>query len=201
MTVSGTKGYEQSADRFISISQTLDFHKVCKDFIPFLPSAPARILDVGAGAGQNADALHKMGHVVTAVEPVAEFLEAARARYPTSSVRWVKGSLPTLDCLSSTEEPFDFILVEAMWHHLNDSERIQSIMRFKDLLTDKGRCAFSLRNGPAGLSSCVYRIDVDATIKQLKQVGFTSIFCTRNQPSILPNKQDVTWARLVVEKL
>ena len=66
--VRGTAGYERWISHFIENSQAFDFHEVCKSFIEFLPVAPANILDVGAGAGQNAMALAQMGHSVVAVD-------------------------------------------------------------------------------------------------------------------------------------
>jgi len=73
----GTEGYDRFVPLFIQSSQSLDFDLVCKDFIAFLPSKNAKILDLGAGAGQHSAALDKRGFNVTAIEPMIEFLKAA----------------------------------------------------------------------------------------------------------------------------
>lgn len=195
----GIQGYAQSTERFIESSLALDFSKVCKDFMEYLPPTPARILDAGAGVGQNAAALADMGYRVTAVEPTPEFLDVAKARFSTRSVTWLSGSLPMLDELEATA-CFDFILVDGVWHHLSKSERSQSLAKFASILSRRGRCAISLRNGPAGLGTCVYPTDVDETIEQAVRHGFDCIFSVQNQPSLMPNKEGVTWARLVFEK-
>jgi len=47
---------------------------------PVLPPAPARLLEVGAGSGALAAALHALGYAVTAVEPDPESARACAAR-------------------------------------------------------------------------------------------------------------------------
>lgn len=46
-----------------------------------------RVLDVGSGPGQWTDHLRRRGVAIEGVEPVPEFLAAARRRYPDSSYR------------------------------------------------------------------------------------------------------------------
>ncbi|MFM7600712.1 MAG: class I SAM-dependent methyltransferase, partial [Pseudanabaena sp.] len=68
--VPGTEGYQRSIEPFIQTSQALSFNVVCSDFLRFIPAPPCRVLDIGAGAGQNSAALAALGHAVTAVEPM-----------------------------------------------------------------------------------------------------------------------------------
>ncbi len=198
--VEGTEGYENYASRFIEVSQGLDFFEVCKDFIAFLPSKPARVLDAGSGAGQNAAALDKEGFTVTAVEPISEFLNAARKRYKSASINWLNGSLPEMACLNTDTDQFDFVLIEGVWHHIDNAEREAAAIRLSALIKQRGRCAISLRNGPAGLGSRVYPTDTKSTIEQFEKYGFECIFQAQNQPSILPNKENVKWSRIVLQK-
>lgn len=195
----GTVGYEKAIAQFINISQNLDFFDVCKDFVSYLPKVRANILDIGSGAGQNAAALAKLGHCVTAVEPMPEFLQAAQNTYSSLTINWLNGSLPTLTCLDRNKL-FDFILIDAVWHHLSPDEQALSVERCANLLKTNGLLAISLRNGPAGLGTCVYATDIETTIKQCQKFGLTCIFKRENQPSILKNKADVKWARLVFKK-
>lgn len=197
----GTEGYEKFIPRFIEGSQALDFHLVCKDFVDFLPQEKGKVLDAGAGAGQNAAALAERGYIVTAVEPMTEFLTAAQSTYKESSIEWIQGSLPLLECLGSASERFDFILIDGVWHHLSDAEQVQALKRISALLNSGGKCAISLRNGPPGMGICVYPTDVNWVIKQAKEVGLESIFLVENQPSIFSYKKGVTWARVVFEKI
>lgn len=200
MIIAGIEGYERNIRRFIESSQALDFKIVCKDFLEFLPPKKARILDVGSGAGQNAAALDELGFKVTAIEAMHEFMSAARSTYQKSSVRWLAGSLPHLSCLESDVKDFDFVLIEGVWHHLNKIEREEAAVRISEIVKENGKCAMSLRNGPAGMGSRVYPTDPELTIELFENNGFDCIFKIKNQDSILRNKENVKWSRIVLQK-
>lgn len=116
--IAGTAGYDDFVELFIESSQTLAFNEACKDFIDFLPDKASNILDLGSGAGQNAAAIARLGHNVTAVEPMSQFLKSAQDSYKDLKIKWLKGSLPELACLATDGPQFDFILINAVWHHL-----------------------------------------------------------------------------------
>lgn len=196
-SVRGSEGYERSVERFVELSQSLRFEDVCRDFLPFLPASPSRVLDAGAGAGQNAQALDAMGFHVVAVEPMVEFLDAAQKAYSDSAIIWVNDSLPELAAIRSD---FDFVLVDGVWHHLSGEEQRSALERFWSLLGSGGRCALSLRNGPPGLGTCVYPTSAAETIRDAESVGFKAIYLVENQPSILSGKKDVIWTRIVLER-
>lgn len=196
----GTVGYEQFIQLFIETSQVLDFSVVCKDFIAFLPLPPASVLDAGSGAGQNAIALAALGFDVIAVEPMQVFLDAAKEIDTEQSVQWLKGSFPFLSCISQEVQQFDFILIDAVWHHLNETEREQTVIRLSNLIKFGGICAISLRNGPAGIGTRVFTTNSDDTIKQFEKFGFECLLFLSNQDSIIADKKDVKWARVVFQK-
>lgn len=198
--VAGTAGYETSIERFIDLSKALCFEQVCKDFMPFLPSRPAMVLDAGAGIGQNAAALAKLGHQVVAVEPMADFLAAAKRLYPAPEVRWLSGSLPYLRCLPEASELFDFVLIDGVLHHLSPEEQDDALRLVYQLLEDGGRCAISLRNGPAGLGHCVYPTDLQRTTQLAVDLGMSVLFSIDGQASIYAYKSEVSWARIVLQK-
>lgn len=196
----GTQGYDRFIGGFIETSQSLNFEDVCKDFVDFLPSVPGRVLDAGAGAGQNAAALAELGYRVTAVEPMAEFLHAARTQYKELPITWLNGSLPNLECLEADQKHFDLILVIAVWHHLSEKEQGLALQRIEALLAPGGVCALSLRNGPAGLGTQVYPTSANHTLEHAKELGLECLFHSEEQPSMLANKPEVKWARLVLKK-
>jgi len=197
----GTEGYERFVPLFITSSQNLDFNLVCKDFIGFLPSKNSNILDVGAGAGQNSAALNKLGFNVTAIEPMTAFLHAAMNEYRGTSIKWLHGSLPDIACLDGHKETFDFVLIDAVWHHLCDSERAIAANKISSVMNKNGRCAISLRNGPSGMGTRVFSTNSHDTIALFESYGFKCIFSLSNQPSILPHKDKVKWQRIVLEKI
>ncbi len=197
--VPGTQGYETGVERFIEVSRALRFENTYPEFVRFLPKRSAKILDVGCGIGQNAAALAKLGHTVTALDPLERFVSAAQNIYRDSSVRWMQDSLPAMKLLGSSG-PFDFILMAAVWQHLDEQERRDAMDRVASLAAPGCHVAMSLRNGPAGLGSRVFPIDVDRTIGDATARGFSRVYLERDRPSILPNKVDVRWAYLVLRR-
>jgi len=102
--------------------------------------------------------------------------------------------------LGHTPHQFDFILVDAVWHHLNEEERIQALTRLAFLMDEGGICAISLRNGPAGVGTHLYPTDGQATAALGLKLGLEVLLHLMDQPSIMPNKPDVKWTRLVFRK-
>ena len=200
----GVEGYDRFIPLFIESCQSLDFHEVCKDFITFLPEVGSNVLDVGAGAGQNSAALAKLGFNVIAVEPMQEFIDAAKAIYKKhpqyKRIKWLSSSLPDLECLDENNSKFDFVLIEGVWHHLDEIEREQAVVKLSSLINKQGKCAISLRNGPAGMGSRVFKTDAEYTIDLFKKYGFECILNLENLASIMPHKEDVKWSRIVLKK-
>lgn len=197
----GTEGYERFVREFIDCCRAMDFHSVFAEFKDFLPLTPARVLDIGSGAGQNAAALSEMGYDVTAIEPMPEFLKAASTFYERYPIQWVQSSLPDLEGLDVKVGAFDFVLVNAVWHHLDNFERDRGVNRISALVAIGGCCAISLRNGPAGMGTRVFPTSLNATIEQFQKNGFSCIFKVQNKPSVIANKKDVTWSRAVFKKV
>jgi len=198
--IAGTQGYDRFIELFIESNKTLDFFDVCNDFIEFLPKKSSNILDVGSGAGQNSAALAKLGHKVTAVEPMPAFLQFAQNSYKEINIKWLSGSMPKLICLAANDPQFDFILIDAVWHHLNELERKSAAIRLAQIINSGGRCAISLRSGPAGMGTRIFPTSADTTIRQFQCLGFKCILQLNNQPSIYSYKKEVSWSRIVLEK-
>ena len=198
--IAGTQGYDRFIEFFIESNQALDFHEVCKDFITFLPDKFTKVLDIGSGAGQNAAALAKLCYKVTAVEPMLQFLESAKSTYKEFNIKWLNGSLPELTCLAPDEPKFDFILIDAIWHHLNEMERESAAIRLSNIIDSGGKCAISLRNGPAGMGTRVFPTHADEIINQFQNLGFKCVFQLHDQPSFYSHKKDVKWSRIVLVK-
>jgi len=198
--IPGTRGYEKAIGAFIAASQSLSFSEVNKDFLEFLPTIPGSILDAGAGVGQNAAALSQLGHSVVAVEPFPPFLEMAQSTYKNLGIDWVADSLPRLEKLNGTNSQFDFILVDGVWHHLNEEERKRGMARFSSLMRCGGHCAISLRHGPAGIGTHLFPTNGQDTVDLAYQFGLTAVLHLTNQPSLIKNKHGVIWTRICLKK-
>ena len=199
--VPGTKGYEKVIEAFSQVSSSLEFADVNRDFLHLLPAPPANVLDAGAGVGQNSAAMSELGHFVVAVEPLEEFLVIARANYSHLNIEWINDSLPSLNSLGSKDKKFDFILLAGVWHHLCVVERRECIQRFAHVINPGGICAISLRNGPAGAGKHVFPVSCVELADYATEFGFKVVLQIENQVSKLPNKSDVMWSRVALEKI
>ncbi|MFG2948833.1 class I SAM-dependent methyltransferase [Streptomyces adustus] len=72
-TVDESRRLHRSADGRLELARTKELLR------RFLPPAPARVLDVGGGAGVHAEWLVKDGYAVTLVDPVPRHVEQASA--------------------------------------------------------------------------------------------------------------------------
>ncbi len=198
--VEGTAGYKSSTQNFITATLAIDFLELHEPFLNFIPKRPSRMLDVGAGVGRDAFVLANMGHKVTAIEPTAEYLAAAKELHNSSYIEWIYDSLPELATLSDTSDPFDFILVSAVWHHLDETQRLQATVRLAGLMKPGSVFALSLRHGPAGLGTHVFPINDSKTIEVANSCGLRTLFNLPNQPSLMPEKKEVSWTFLVFSK-
>ncbi|OJJ15417.1 methyltransferase [marine bacterium AO1-C] len=204
METLGTQGYSQVIQKFIEATSTISFEALHQDFLKFIPEKPSRVLDVGAGIGRDAFELWKMGHQITAVEPLEEFREVGQQLYSSAPIEWIADAFPYLSSLDlstlGNHTSYDFILASGVWHHLNADEQVNSLHRVSELLATHGIFALSLRNGPAGAGTHVFATNVQQTIRQAKQCGLHPVLKLENQPSLMKNKKDVYWARLAFQK-
>ncbi len=198
--VKGTAGYHAVVDEFVSATEAIDFAALHKPYLHLIPTSPARILDVGAGAGRDAAALASMGHQVVAVEPLVEFRLAAQKRHKSKTIQWIEDSLPDLKNLRKRDGPFDFILVSAVWHHLDELERITAMARLASLLASSGILALTLRNGPTGAGTHSFPTDHRQTIALAESNGFLLISASNDEPSLVEGKPGVTWSKLAFKR-
>lgn len=94
---------------------------------PVLPPAPARLLEVGCGAGALALALEDAGWNVTAIDSSAEAVAEARA-----------AGMPALhaDLIEYQDKPFDAVLFTRSLHHIGDLDL--ALVRALNLLAPQG---------------------------------------------------------------
>lgn len=188
----GTEGYAEAAPHLIATR--LAFDEVHAPILHLLPEAPARILDVGCGAGHDAAALARMGHTVTAVEPTPELLAGAADLYGHLPVRWIADGLPDLATVSGA---FDMVLASAVWMHLNKGERAEAMARTAGLLAHGGVLAISLRHGPVPVGRRMFEVTAAETIALAAREGLTTLL-KASRESVQPANRaaGVTWTVL-----
>ncbi|WP_018691703.1 hypothetical protein [Algicola sagamiensis] len=93
------------------------------------------------------------------------------------------------------------VLLDGVWHHLDHEERELSIKKFSSLLANNGICAISLRNGPAGAGKHVFPTSSSELIQYAEKYNFHIVLHVEHQPSQMPNKKDVIWSRIAMQKV
>ena len=192
----GTTGYREVLDRFVQASESVDFEVLHTCIMHLIPTEPCRILDVGAGSGRDAAALAVMGHEVTAVEPLAQAIAAARQLHNSPNITWICDGYPDLSTLEPESRGFAFILCHAVWQHLEPDQRSAAIARSFELLNPGGIFALALRHGPVGAGTHSFPATATDTIALAESHGFRVVMHLANQASAMTNKAKVHWTRL-----
>lgn len=159
------KGYAEEAADIIPRFEGLSPEDVLAPVLAFLPAPPARVADIGAGTGRDANWFASQGYRVTAVEPVAE-LAAYGASHHSPAIRWCDDRLPGLPVLRADGDRFDLIFVGSVWHHLTAEDSRASLVTLAGLLHPGGRLVVSLKvfaaTGANGLTRDALARHIDA---------------------------------------
>ena len=141
-------GYAADADALIVSYEALSSEQVFAPVAHLLPTAPARIVDIGAGTGRDAAWLANHGHDVLAVEPVDAFRAAGRTLHPSPLITWLCDALPGLPLTLSRGERFDLVTLSGVWQHLDADQQREAMPRLAALVAPSGRLILSVRHGP-----------------------------------------------------
>ncbi|MBD0741326.1 class I SAM-dependent methyltransferase [Streptomyces sp. CBMA152] len=117
-----------------------------------LPSAPAKILDVGGGSGVHAEWLARDGHVVDLVDPVPLHIEQA-GRLPG-----VRARLGDARALPFADDSFDVVLLLGPLYHLAEADdRTHALAEAYRVLRSGGLLVTATINRFAGLHDALNR--------------------------------------------
>lgn len=173
MKVPGAAGYEDIAAGFIERTDRMTFEIACRHILHLVPSAPSRVLDIGAAQGRDASALLAHGHRVTAVEPTDVLRNTGRSRHP--GIEWLDDALPDLGSLKGREGGFDLVLAIAMWMHLDPLERSRSMVRIAELMADDATFALCLRHGPFPDNRRRFDLSAEETVSHAAAQGLDCV--------------------------
>ncbi len=189
MTDDAIAFYADHAARLRAAWQRLDPAALLAPVRAHLPTPPARILDVGAGTGQIARHLSRLGHDVVAAEPVAAF-------HGTAGPAWVNARLPELDGINGV---FDAILLLGVWQHVAPPDRPAALARLARAMAAQGRVIMALRHGEVPDDRPIWSNPVEETLLLADASG---MICTDRieAPSVQPVNRaaGVTWTWLVL---
>lgn len=141
--------YDANVDGLVRSYEAIPADQVHGWLIPFLPDAPALVLDVGAGTGRDAAWLASLGHRIVAVEPTPSMLSEARRLHASPSIQWLDDRLPGLESVHRLGLSFDLILLSAVWMHVDSADRSRAFRKLVTLLKPGAAIAITLRHGPS----------------------------------------------------
>ncbi len=161
-----------------------------------LPSAPAVVLDVGAGTGRDAAAFAALGHEVVAVEPSAGMRAEATRLHPSPRIRWLADTLPALAAITRAGVAADLVLASAVWQHVAPADRPRAFRKLVGLMRSGGLLALTLRHGPddGRGGHPVSLAEVEALARDH---GLQMLRVTPPVPD-LQGRADVTWTAVVL---
>lgn len=198
---SSNAGYAQEAPRLLQRYEGLASETVHAQWRQWIPIAPSRVLDIGAGTGRDAAWFVSLGHSVLAVEPTDELREGAQRLHPERSITWLKDQLPDLAQVKARSELFDVIMLNAVWMHLTETERADGMANVASLLKPGGRIMMSQRHGPIPKGRRMFDVSGEETIAIAAQHGLKNLYHKRAGSISAENMaRGIEWTKLVFEK-
>jgi len=188
----GTVGYGEDAEALALRYEGVAFEDVHAELLPWLPPAPSRVVDIGAGSGRDAAALAARGHEVVAVEPTPELRRIGQRLHAGTAIEWVDAALPALTGLRG---PFDLVLLSAVWMHLDSRERGGAMRRVAELTAPGGCVAISLRHGPPPAGRRMFAVSADETTSLAERFDLTLVH--RGEGPDRLSRAEVRWSSLV----
>lgn len=195
--VSGTEGYAEEADALVGQYESISFAEAHRHVLHLIPSAPCRVLDIGAGTGRDAAAFAAMGHAVVAVEPTAELRARAAALHPSPRIEWLDDGLPDLARLAGRD--FDVVMLTAVWMHLDEGQRGRAMPRVARLVRGGGVAVFSLRHGPVPPGRRMFDVSAEETAGLAAAAGLGLALRLDDRADTL-GRPGVRWTRLAFSK-
>ncbi|MEV6108918.1 class I SAM-dependent methyltransferase [Streptomyces sp. NPDC051940] len=187
-------GYAEQADERARGDLTWDVERARADELHLFPVEPCRVLDVGAGTGKDAAWLAGLGHTVTAVEPTDELRAHGARLYPDAGLTWIEAGLPEL---AGVTGEYDFVLLSAVWMHLDAVERAHGMGRLAELLAPGGRAFMTLRHGPVPAGRRMFDVSGDETAALAAEHGLRTVVNSTGHPDYT-DRPGVSWTRVVL---
>jgi ubiquinone/menaquinone biosynthesis C-methylase UbiE len=126
-------------DRLTSGRQRIEFLRIWDLLERYLPPAPARVLDVGGGAGVYALPLAAAGYEVHLVDPVPLHVEQAITASRAAAVQLASITVGDARALEAAEAGVDVVLLLGPLYHLTDrADRITALREARRVVRPGG---------------------------------------------------------------
>jgi SAM-dependent methyltransferase len=195
--VSGTEGYAEEAEDLFKRYESISGAETHKAILHLIPAAESHVLDVGAGTGRDAAWFASMGHRVTAVEPTEAMRLPAMKLHPSPAIEWLDDSLPELALVRRRGEPFDLILLSAVWMHFDSAQRREAMASLAALLRTGGTLIMRVRHGPVPQGRRMFEIPDEETIELAGAHDLHTVLNQRVESALQANRDaGVSWTHL-----
>jgi SAM-dependent methyltransferase len=191
-----SRWYDQNADELLRLYEGVRADAVHSWLTPALPALPATALDIGCGSGRDAAWLAELGLEVVAVEPSSRLLAEAQRLHPSSSIRWLPDSLPSLENVLRLGLSFDIILLSAVWMHVAPTDRTRAFRKLATLLKPGGSIALTLRNGPSEAERGFHETSLSEIEHLARAHGAYVERFARSEDRL--GRPDVSWEQIIV---
>lgn len=123
-----------------SFSKNYDNIEYCKEYVQeFVKNLNGKsVLDVGCGAGDFTNYLHKLGIQAKGIDFSNKMLSIARKKYP--DIEFENADI----CEYKTTNLYDGIFTKDMLFHLADEDIVKTLRKFKKMLKPDGRICIIL---------------------------------------------------------
>lgn len=194
-------GYAAASEELIPKYEAISPEQFYAPVSHLTPRQESRIVDLGAGPGRDAAWFAGQGHNVLAVEPVSAFRKFGMGRQGSQSIEWMSDELPEIDRVLSRDEEFNFVLLNAVWHHLDNEQRAIALPRLERICAPDGIIILSVRNGPGSPFRRCFEVSVEETITLAAALGLRAVLVAAAGSLQSANKRNgVSWTWLAFSK-
>ena len=190
--------YHRGFREFAEAYDAFGFEDIHAGALPFLPTAPGIMLDVGAGSGRDAAWFASKGWQVIAAEPATALRSEAARRHPEPAIRWIDDRLPALEATHRLGLGFDLVWLSGVWMHIPPEDRPRAMRKLATLLKPGGRMMLTLRHGPAPADRPMWPVNANEVEKLGLDHGLALRVAT-NRELDRGGRTDVRWQTVILD--
>ena len=114
--------------------------------------------------------------------------------HPSPAIEWLDDSLPELALVRSRGEPFDLILLSAVWMHFDPEQQRQAMATLAALLRTGGTLIMRVRHGPVPRGRRMFEIPDQETVELAGAHGLPVVLDVRVESTLQANRDaGVSW--------
>jgi SAM-dependent methyltransferase len=190
--------YNNNANKLAKLYCSKPAHDIHQAWVSMIPYDGGVALDIGAGAGRDADYLVSRRYEVIAVEPAEGLRSIAEKRYLNNKIQWLDDKLPGLKKVEAMAIKFDLILLSAVWMHVSPNQRGRVFRKLANLLKPAGLLVLTLRSGPYSADQHLFKTS-DAEVLNLAMSQSLELMLDNPGGRDQLGRADVLWQTLVFQ--